>query len=71
LGFVPLPNLLTSHFCAISETQQNGRFSDQGSAELNRIGFSGILGIKGNYKNCRKIERKFKMQQWASGYCSE
>jgi hypothetical protein len=25
LGFVPLPNLLASHFCAISETQQNGR----------------------------------------------
>jgi hypothetical protein len=24
LGFVPLPNLLASHFGAISETQQNG-----------------------------------------------
>jgi hypothetical protein len=23
LGFVPLPNLLVCHFCAISETQQN------------------------------------------------
>jgi len=26
LGFVPLPNLLASHFCSISETQQNGLF---------------------------------------------
>jgi len=25
LGFVPQPNLLAGHFCAINETQQNGR----------------------------------------------
>jgi hypothetical protein len=28
LGFVSQPNLLTSHYCAISETQQNGRRYD-------------------------------------------
>jgi len=32
--------------------------------DLSRIVYSGGPDIKGTYKNCRKIKRKFKMQQY-------
>jgi hypothetical protein len=43
--------------------RQPGKRDNFRAPDLSRISFSGGPDIKGTYKKCRNIKRKFKMQQ--------